>query len=143
MLSVKKPKDFTVDFEIVSCFFEYDDKILLLHRYPHKSQGDKWGVPAGKMEKHESQLQALRREILEETGQSIQRKPKFFKSVFVIHPEHSFIYHMYHLILDENTQIKTNQHEHQNYCWAKPTEALKMHLVDDLDTCIKMFYFRH
>jgi len=68
MLHPIKPPHFNPDFQVVSLYLEYDDKILLLHRLPHKSQGSKWGVPAGKRNSDEELTEALARETFEETG---------------------------------------------------------------------------
>lgn len=68
------PKRFNPRFEIVSCYVEYDGKILLLHRHAHKLEGNRWGVPAGKIASGESELDAMVREIEEETGQELSSK---------------------------------------------------------------------
>ena len=140
MLHTSRPSDFTPKFEIVSLFLEYNGKILLLHRHAHKSQGGKWGVPAGKVETGETLEDALKREVFEETGYTFQEAPAYFKSVFVEYPEHSFIYHMYALQLPKAIEVKIEPYEHQAYRWVTPASAIKMNLVDDLDECIRMYY---
>ncbi len=142
MLSITIPAGFTSEFEVVSLYLEHDGQILLLHRHPHKSQGGKWGVPAGKANRHEDLIAALLREVYEETG--LRMRPsnaQYFKSVYVKHPEHCFTYHMYHLAMSEKPLIAINHHEHQAYKWVAPNDAIVMNLVDDLATCINMFYF--
>lgn len=143
MLYTKKPKSFAPRFEIVSLFLEHKGKILLLHRHAHKSQGGKWGVPAGKVEAGENLESALKREVFEETGLAIGNSllPEYFKSVYVVHPEHSFVYHMYRLEIADPINVVIQLYEHQSCCWVEPAEALKMELVDDLDACIEMRYF--
>jgi len=142
MLYIKKPTNFKSQFEVVSCFFEYNGKILLLKRHNHKTQGGKWGVPAGKSNSSEDTIVALVREIFEETGCTAkQQELDFFRSVYVTHPEHQFIYHIFHHRLKKKPTVSINPQEHQEYLWTSPREALNMNLVDDLDTCIKMYYF--
>jgi 8-oxo-dGTP pyrophosphatase MutT (NUDIX family) len=99
------------------------------------------GVPAGKVEKGEDLLGALKREVLEETGWVVNIYPSYFQSVYVEHPEHSFVYHMYHLKTMDPIEVTIQPYEHQMYRWVTPTEALRMELVDDLDKCIEMYYF--
>lgn len=44
-----------------------DRKLLLLERH-HPSKGIYWDIPGGRLQKGESQIDALRREVKEETG---------------------------------------------------------------------------
>lgn len=53
---------------VVGCFLEYDNKFVLLHRLPHKVDGDTWGLASGKVEAGESDIEAMQRELYEETG---------------------------------------------------------------------------
>lgn len=141
MLYIVRPDRFDPKFQIVSLFLEHNGRILLLLRHPHKSQGNKWGVPAGKVEANESLEQALGREVFEETGFTLDGNlPRFYRSVFVKHPEHSFIYHMYALKLPESIDVKIQPYEHADCRWVTPVEAVGMNLVDDLDACINMYY---
>ena len=66
MIYKERPKNFNPKFDVISCFVEYDGEILLLHRQDHKPEGNTWGVPAGKVDKGESLLEAMTREIQEE-----------------------------------------------------------------------------
>lgn len=62
MLYKEQPKNFTPKFEVVSCFVEYKDEILLLLRQDHKPEGNTYGVPAGKVDAGETINQAMKRE---------------------------------------------------------------------------------
>ena len=141
MIYLETPNNFSPKFQVVSCYVECQGKLLFLHRPMHKSQGGKWGVPAGKVEIDETFEKALVREVQEEAGLKIDSgKLYFLKKIAVRHSEYDFIYHMYRVILDEIPEVKINPAEHQDYMWATPQEALSMDLVTDLDTCIKMYY---
>lgn len=141
MIYNKVPKDFTPKFQVVSCYVDCHGKLLFLHRPIHKSQGGKWGVPAGKVEAGETFEKALVREIQEETGLKIDSgQLQFLRMIAVRHSEYDFIYHMYSVILDEIPEIKINPNEHQDYKWVTPQDALSLNLVTDLDECIKMYY---
>ncbi|MBI2032130.1 MAG: NUDIX hydrolase [Candidatus Levybacteria bacterium] len=141
MIHKIRPKNFTPVFEIVSCFFEFDNKILLLRRHKNKSQGGRWGVPAGKINAGENKIAALIREIQEETGNTVSQKDLiYFKSIYVKHA-YDFVYHMYHYKLPREVPIKISDYEHKEYKWVDPKKALNLKLVDDLDECIKMYYF--
>lgn len=134
-------KKFSPRFEIVSCYIECDGNILLLHRPKHKSEGGKWGVPAGKMEVGETPEIALLREIKEETGILLDKEIlNFLTKICVRHSDYDFVYHMYRANLENAPEVKINPQEHQDYIWKTPERALEMNLVTDLDECIKMYY---
>ena len=141
MVYREQPPSFHSQFEIVSCFFENDEEILLLHRQDHKSEGNTWGVPAGKVEKGESLEQAMTRELLEETGYSAKRNDlKYYSEVYVRYPTYDFIYHIYHLGISPRPRVELNSREHKAFQWVLPHSALGENLIPDLDTCIKLFY---
>ncbi|MEK7083085.1 MAG: NUDIX hydrolase [Patescibacteria group bacterium] len=135
------PDAFDPIFEVVSCYVEYGGSILLLYRNNGKLEGNKWGVPAGKIDAGESEWEAMIREIQEETGLGvIPMQIEYLKKVFVRYPAYDFVYHMFRIELKSKPEILINPKEHQLFRWVIPREALAMNLVTDLDECIKMFY---
>lgn len=132
------PLKFAPRFEIVSCYLEHDGRLLLLHRHKHKSEGNKWGVPAGKIEPGENELDAIYRELREETGQTLPPASLIYLTkVYVKYPDYHFIYHMFHARLDRKPEIILSETEHTAYKWVLPSDALKLELVRELDRCIK------
>jgi len=141
MIYKNVPKNFSPKFSVVSCYVEHNGKILLLHRHDHKSEGGKWGVPAGKIDQGENELAAMIREIKEETGQKISAEElEYLSKVYVKYPEYHFIYHMFRAKLDKKTDVTLSASEHKDYKWVAPQGALSLELVRDLDRCLKMFY---
>jgi len=128
---------------VVGCFLERDGKILLVLRLPNKSEGGKWGVPAGKMDPGETPLEAIIREIKEETAMTITpQEASFFETYYVRYPEYDFVYNVFHAQVPANQEARINPDEHQEYRWATPQVALKMPLVNHQDDCVKFFYYR-
>ncbi len=141
MIYHKAPNGFVSKFEIVSCYMECGRDILLLHRRENKSEGDRWGVPAGKQETNENRVDAIIREIKEETSCQVPKDQlKFITTVYVTYPEYHFIYHIFRVPLSFKPAITINQDEHKAYQWVEPGNALQMNLVRELDACIKMQY---
>ena len=141
MISRTKLDNFKKKFDVVSVFIEHDGEILLLHRQDHKPQGNTWSMPAGKVDEGEDLLKALVREVKEEIGFKTDSKDyKYIEGYYVRHSGYDFIYHTYHLIIDEKPDLNLNLSEHKDHKWLTPKEALKLSLIEDEDMCIKRFY---
>ncbi len=141
MISTQQPEDFSARFEVVSCFIEQPGgKILILLRLPHKSEGGKWGPPAGKVEPDESLESAIIREAQEETGISLQ-DPVLFETYCVRYLEYDFLYHVFHTTTPADTLVRISPTEHQDFRWVTPKEALELELVTHQDDCTRFFYF--
>lgn len=92
---------------------------------------NKWGIPGGKIKLGESSVEALRREILEETALQVEdiqfvmvqdcvNSEEFFK------PAH-FVLLNYTCRVDGPAEVTLN-HEAQEFAWVAPAEALAMDL---------------
>jgi len=92
--------------------------------------GDRWGIPGGKIERGESATDALRREILEETGlilddiefalvQDCINSPEFMR------PEHFLLLNY---VARATTTAVTLNDEAEEYRWLSPTDALALDL---------------
>jgi 8-oxo-dGTP pyrophosphatase MutT (NUDIX family) len=90
------------------------------------------------MEKGESELDAVQREVFEETGLQIPKeKFVFLKTVFGRYPgEYDFYYHMFKVELKEKPEIKISPNEHQAYEWFTIKKALSYPLLKDQDGAI-------
>ena len=53
---------------VVHALVERDGALLLVRRAPHLSEGDKWGLPGGFLDRDETLVEGVLRELLEETG---------------------------------------------------------------------------
>lgn len=130
--------------EVAAVYIEYNGQILLLHRQNNKSQGNKWGIPGGKVEKTETPLQAVIRETKEETGFDISNQAiETLRSVYVEYNEKNhFVYHAFRTQLQGDPgSVKINFNEHKGFTWVRPADALKMDLLQDEDACIMKDYF--
>jgi 8-oxo-dGTP pyrophosphatase MutT (NUDIX family) len=141
MMFIQKPSGFNSKFDVVSCFLEHEGRFLLLHRSDSENEGNRWGAPAGKVEKGEDLLDAATRELFEETGITLRKERlRYWGKTFVRYPKFDFVYHIYSTEHLGGPQIKINLKEHKNFRWVTPTEALAMPLMMDEDTSIKLFY---
>ena len=136
-----EPANFISRFEVVSCYIENDGEILILHRQDHKPEGNTWGLPAGKIDAGENELDAMVREIGEETGLKVEPEEfEYLEKLYVVYPTYQFIFHMFKVTLEEKPVIKISDGEHKAYKWLKPEEVLKLDLIPDFDECLKISY---
>lgn len=130
--------------EVATVYIEYKGQILLLHTQNEKFQGNKWGIPGGKVEKNETPLQAAIRETKEETGFDLSNQLiETLKTVYVeINEKNHFVYHRFRTALQgDPSKVKINFREHKGFTWVTPADALKMDLLQDEDACIIKDYF--
>ncbi|MFH0978307.1 MAG: NUDIX hydrolase [Candidatus Woesearchaeota archaeon] len=142
MLYFDIPVDFKPQLEAAGCFIEYDRSILLLLRQPFVSpQGNRWGLPSGKLEASETSLEGILREVKEETGiLLVPSLTKFLSTAYVRYPELDFTYHIFQCALDKKPKVRLNLKEHKSFDWVLPIDSLNMPLMLDLDTCVKFVY---
>ncbi len=112
---------------VAALVFNQEGKVLLLKS---KKWRGKWGIPAGKMEYGETIEEALKREMMEETGLET-REIKFLKVQELIR-EKDFWEEAHFVSINSQCKAKneyvTLNSEAEEYIWAEPHEALKLDL---------------
>lgn len=104
-----------------------DDRLLMIRTY---KWSNKWGIPGGKIKTDEKALDALHREIREETGLAL-RDVEFVLVQDCIHSR-EFFKRAHFLLLNyfartDSTEVVLNE-EADEYRWVTPEEAAAMDL---------------
>jgi 8-oxo-dGTP diphosphatase len=114
----EKPKNFRLDVEVSTVFIECQRKLLLLQRAAHKVYPSHWAIPGGKLEKGETPLEGLQREVEEELGLSPQAEVfNYIRSVYVKHPLAQYKLHLFQWFIPFFPTIFLNPEEHQAFLW--------------------------
>lgn len=141
MIQKTKPENFNQRFEVVSCFIEHDGHILLLRRHEKQSWGGRWGPSTGKLQDGESEINAVVREVKEESGLEIQpHHLNYFDKFYVNHGGYEFVFHVFHAPQPARPGVILNPYEHTDFAWVSPREAFSMELTPDEDEVIRIFY---
>lgn len=122
-----KPPDFHKELEVSTVFMECDQKLLLLCR----TSQQKWGIPGGKLEKDETPLTGLLREIGEEL--SLHPDPKelhYIRSLYVRHPKVKYQLHLFRWFLQAYPEITLNPKEHSEYLWQPIEDFASLPLLE-------------
>lgn len=97
-------------------------QVLIAKRLAHQHQGDCWEFPGGKIENHEDQSQALKRELFEEVGITVTQ-----------HEPWMVVEHDYHdkavsLMVHKITGFQGEPRglEGQEVKWVSPQELLSL-----------------
>jgi mutator protein MutT len=128
---LEPPANFSPQVEVGGCFCEKGGRLLFLLRAAHKPQGNTWCVPGGKLEKGETPMAAVVREVREETGLELTREIlQFCRKVYVRFPEKDIVLHLFRAALtDVPEKLSIALEEHSAYRWVTFDEAAELPLI--------------
>lgn len=125
-----KPSDFDPSVEVSGIFCLAENKILLLKRAQQTSQGNLWGLPAGKVEVNEAQEDAAVRELFEETGIVADAAAlSYITKIYCRLPKVDYTFHLYQLVLKKLVKISIDSKEHSDFRWLPIAEAYHLPLI--------------
>jgi 8-oxo-dGTP pyrophosphatase MutT (NUDIX family) len=110
---------------IVGCFLEYNGKFVILFRHAHKPDGSTWGLPGGKVEKGETDHEAIIRELYEETGYKADTAQLEHLGDFPFTASFGTpgVYVTYKVTVAAAHQIELEASAHSTYKWVSPEEC--------------------
>lgn len=138
-VSTVKPDAFRSRFHVAACLFRSEDKLLFLKRHPKKNYGGHWCCPGGKLERGEQHLEAVKREVFEETALDIPHdKFTFLETFYIRYPEIDFVYHIFFHALDKQPEeLKLSTTEHTDFNWIHLDNLTDHLLIPGEKACIE------
>lgn len=140
---LEKPDHFNLKAVLGCCYLHHEDKILLLHRQDTKPEGNTWAIPGGKLHEGENLIDAVIREVFEETGIELDReKLHHIGKLYITVKNFHFEYNMvdYREPVADPGAIKINFAEHKGFTWVTPEDAIQMNLMTDEATCFAITF---
>ena len=110
---------------VVGCFLEFEGKFVILHRRSHKPDGNTWGLPSGKVESNETDLEAVIRELQEETGYKADASELSLigEFDFVTSRGEPSTYVPFRLTLKTPHSVRLEEEAHSDSRWVTPEEC--------------------
>jgi 8-oxo-dGTP diphosphatase len=126
---ISPPKGFSPKVEAAACHVVCGSVSLWLRQPVGKPEPGSWVMPGGKLDPGETPLEAVAREVMEETGilQEV-KKFKFLGTYYVIRPETHFVFHVYRTFLEKLPLVHLS-HEHPEFRWATEQDLKQMKLI--------------
>jgi 8-oxo-dGTP diphosphatase len=143
MVFLEPPENFKPELEVATCYVMNKGKALFLKRCTTSTWSHMWGLPGGKVEEDQTPLEAMLREVYEETKiDLLQQEICFLGKAYVRDPKKDFVYYMFKCeISAENNEVLLAEDEHVEYRWLEPKEALAaLPLVPGEDECINLIF---
>jgi 8-oxo-dGTP diphosphatase len=130
LIFFEPPAGFQPKITVAGCYCEFEDKILLLKRTPHKHQGDTWGIPGGKLDEGETPRTAAVREVFEEVALSFQEGDlEEIGEMYIRGSLNDYIFYRFRVRLLELPVLNVNLEEHVEARWLTIEDALKLPLI--------------
>ena len=112
---------------VAGCVIKHQNKFLILLKHSDHFEGGTWTLPCGKVEEGESDLEAVKREVLEETGLNISEKEFVFIEEYINeNKERRVDFVAFKTKLEELPEINLNPKEHTDFKWVTRKECLEI-----------------
>ncbi|MFH1505956.1 MAG: NUDIX domain-containing protein [archaeon] len=118
------------------------DKILIVKR--HKGEvafPSKWAFPGGKVEREETVMQALKKEVKEEVGLEIEDEKKYLKDFTFVRPDDINVVGLIFLVTAKNIDVKLSE-DFEDYAWVTEEEFKDYDYIPGMEEEVKMVFHK-
>ncbi|MEL7063020.1 MAG: NUDIX hydrolase [Bacteroidota bacterium] len=134
--------DFKNQVEVVTCFIEHDDQILVLKRSEKEDQPFMWGIPGGKIDAgvDPDPHTAIVREVLEETGLRLKPSDVILCATRYVRADGwDYTLHLFHLKVLSKPDVTLSE-EHLEAAWVAITDFTSLTLLKGQSEAFEVVY---
>lgn len=121
----------TPTIQVVTCFLQKGNKILVLQRAKKDIQHNLWGIPGGKLDEGENPIRGLSREIEEETGTRLD--PQMFRLLGTACSntpcDGKYGLYLFHALVPAHFSVRINPSEHYSFLWVSLAQFESLELL--------------
>ena len=116
----------TISVKSAKAFIVHNGRVLIIRESPHEDHPGMWDLPGGRPKDKESLEDALRREVMEETGLAIEVGERFFETMWdaVIRGEKMKVEGAFFVCEPRSTEALLSE-DHDAFLWIDPRDAAK------------------
>lgn len=130
MIYLHPPLNYAPVFSTASCVCHVAGHFLLMRRNGAKPYGGTWALPGGKLEPLETAVEAVLREMKEETGLELRSHHLVqLPVVYVRLPHLDFTFHIFSYAFATYPHLNIAQEEHHEGRFVTIKEALSLPLI--------------
>ncbi|MBS3152381.1 NUDIX domain-containing protein [Candidatus Woesearchaeota archaeon] len=116
------------------------NKFLIVKRNTNEiAYPGKWAFPGGKLEKGETLLKTLKREVLEEVGLEIDENKHYLKDYTFIRPDGHNVVGICFIIIAKSEDIKLSK-DFEDFAWISPDELDSFDCIPGMDEEVKLAF---
>jgi len=117
-----------------------EGKFLIIKRNKNEiAYPDKWAFPGGKVERGQSIMDTLRREVLEEVGLEIEDYKKYLKDFTFIRPDGHNVVGFCFLVKAKLGKV-TLSPDFDDFKWISPEELKKYDHIEGMEEEVRLAY---
>lgn len=115
-------------------------KVLIVKRNKDEiAYPGKWAFPGGKLERGETIMQALKREVLEEVGLEIEDWKKFVKDYTFIRPDDHNVVGVTFLVKAKHNKVKLDS-DFDDYAWVDMETIMDYDYITGMEEEIELAF---
>lgn len=122
--------------DVAGCVIEHEGKVLVLRRAKEYAEPDTLGLPAGKIDEGETPKEAVIREVMEETGISLDDPEFIYTDLWDVGKKIIRYSTFFTRLKGECPEVILDPEEHSDFLWITPKELYKrednIHGLDDV-----------